>query len=126
MNLLIKVVTYGMRYVRTGGNLTGTADKPIDLTGTQSTLNDLNDTFVSFDVTTKQIVVSQRTSDGYTKGVKAGSDFNWVEFTSKPQIAAQDTLGEVKVDGTTIEINTDGVISAKQSGVSMSVDTWDE
>lgn len=120
------VVTYGMRYVRTGGNLTGTADKPIDLTGAQSTLNDLNDTFVSFDVTTKQIVISQRTFDGYTKGVRAGSDYNWVEFTSKPQIATQDTLGEVKVDGTTIEINTDGVISAKQSGVSMSVDTWDE
>lgn len=120
------IATYGMRYVRTGGNLTGTADKPIDLTGAQSTLNDLNDTFVSFDTTTKQIVVSQRTSDGYTKGVKSGSDFNWVEFTSKPQIATQDTLGEVKVDGTTIEINTDGIISAKQSGVPMSVDTWDE
>lgn len=120
------IATYGMRYVRTGGSLTGRADKPIDLTGAQSTLNDLNDTFVSFDTTTKQIVVSQRTSDGYTKGVKSGSDFNWVEFTSKPQIATQDTLGEVKVDGTTIEINTDGIISAKQSGVPMSVDTWDE
>lgn len=120
------IATYGMRYVRTGGSLTGTADKPIDLTGAQSTLNTTNDKFVNFDTTTKQIVVSQRTSDGYTKGVRAGGDFNWVEFTSKPQIATQDTLGEVKVDGTTIEINTDGVISAKQSGVSMSVDTWDE
>lgn len=120
------IATYGMRYVRTGGNLTGTADKPIDLTGVQSTLNDMNDTFVNFDATDKQIVVSQRTSDGYTRGYKTGSDYNWVEFTSKPQIATQDTLGEVKVDGTTIEINTDGVISAKQSGVAMSVDTWDE
>ena len=120
------IATYGMRYVRTGGNLTGTADKPIDLTGVQSTLNDMNDTFVNFDATDKQLVVSQRTSDGYTRGYKTGSDYNWVEFTSKPQIATQSTLGEVKVDGTTIEINDDGVISAKQSGVSMSVDTWDE
>lgn len=120
------IATYGMRYVRTGGSLTGTADKPIDLTGAQSTLNTIGDKFVSFDTTTKQIVVSQRTSDGYTKGIRAGSDYNWVEFTSKPQIATQDTLGEVKVDGTTIEINTDGVISAKQSGVAISVDAWDE
>ena len=121
-----KVITYGMCTTRIASGLAGASSKPIDLTGAQSTLNTRDDKFVNFDTTTKQIVVSQRTSDGYTKGVRAGGDFNWVEFTSKPQIATQDTLGEVKVDGTTIEINTDGVISAKQSGVSMSVDTWDE
>lgn len=120
------VTTYGMCTTRIASGLAGASSKPIDLTGAQSTLNTRDDKFVNFDTTTKQIVVSQRTSDGYTKGVRAGGDFNWVEFTSKPQIATQDTLGEVKVDGTTIEINTDGVISAKQSGVSMSVDTWDE
>lgn len=119
-------ITWGMCITRVTSSFAGTSSQPMDLTGIQSTLNNTEDKFVSFDKTTKQIVVSQRTSDGYTKGVRAGSDYNWVEFTSKPQIATQDALGEVKVDGTTIEINTDGVISAKQSGVAMSVDAWDE